>query len=46
MIYYNEVALRMESVDRNIMWYRALGLNWFVALRMESVDRNKQQPKA
>ena len=37
----NGVALRKESVDRNLM---ALMINkgkWLVALRKESVDRNK-----
>ena len=35
------VALRKESVDRNIFFLRVVSLNYKVALRKESVDRNK-----
>ena len=34
------VALRKESVDRNIFVYLLYNLFWLVALRKESVDRN------
>ena len=35
-----EVALRKESVDRNIMYLLTASAFWMVALRKESVDRN------
>ena len=34
------VALRKESVDRNIMYLLTASAFWMVALRKESVDRN------
>ena len=34
------VALRKESVDRNILYPDSAPTNWAVALRKESVDRN------
>ena len=34
------VALRKESVDRNILYPDSAPANWAVALRKESVDRN------
>ena len=39
-----KVALRKESVDRNIWGGRGTGKTYGVALRKESVDRNKQNP--
>ena len=35
-----KVALRKESVDRNILYPDSAPTNWAVALRKESVDRN------
>ena len=35
------VALRKESVDRNFLFFDALGKAAVVALRKESVDRNQ-----
>ena len=35
----NQVALRKESVDRNLSLFRGC-YTWIVALRKESVDRN------
>ena len=35
-----DVALRKESVDRNILSYAMSSQEVFVALRKESVDRN------
>ena len=37
----SEVALRKESVDRNIRSFMLFLLQLLVALRKESVDRNK-----
>ena len=36
----SEVALRKESVDRNLNYTNLSALSGFVALRKESVDRN------
>ena len=37
---YTSVALRKESVDRNLSFRAAAGFRITVALRKESVDRN------
>ena len=37
---YHRVALRKESVDRNLWWGVRKAVGSLVALRKESVDRN------
>ena len=39
------VALRKESVDRNLWWGVRKAVGSLVALRKESVDRNTQHPQ-
>ena len=39
------VALRKESVDRNMWWGVRKAVGSLVALRKESVDRNREQFK-
>ena len=41
--YINRVALRKESVDRNLWWGVRKAVGSLVALRKESVDRNLQK---
>ena len=41
MIICTNVALRKESVDRNLWWGVRKAVGSLVALRKESVDRNK-----
>ena len=41
--YCSTVALRKESVDRNICYHVIIAADRLVALRKESVDRNVQQ---
>ena len=46
MISVNEVALRKESVDRNIRLVVSYNIKETVALRKESVDRNCVLPSS